>query len=1121
MAALVLAAGGAAIGYGVMGTLTGAQVGWAVGSTLGSVLFKSKSKITQPGAPLIDVRVVGTEYGQAIPWVRCASLVAGQMWWNTDKRPHTSTTTTQSGGGKGGGGGGVEVTQTTTTYDMDVLYGLTCHQIAGIARIFEEGKLVWIATDEAPVTSILASEVSGKWTRLTVYTGAEDQLPDPTYEAAVGVGNAPAYRDRGTIFIEGLQLGQSGQIPNLTFEVVMVAAQSELAQAETFSVPAAELVGNLDTQRVGAGGVLWDAASSVVRCFSVASGELLAIYAPSNPVIKACVDAGGNYWAICNNGTILHCTQGGVMEEYTSNLGVTLGTGNLSGITSLVFKDDTIYYGWNGSGTRFLATITLNRDDLIATDSGALSTNNVGVPAVNAASISGRVYGSSSINTSPARWGYLDVLTGVFTTLKTFVQNGGTYLLVGSDENIYYGDLDGRRDYFVKYDAAGNFVAEVQLPGINATGVSGVARFYISSLIEDRNGFIWLEANVSDAGGTAGKYFKIDPATMTIVDSKAVSSGDYGAHFFFGPSDYDAGSIVIERSTTALDLLGPGSVIVPDTDTFEDAQEAVFLRAGLAADQFDVSALSAITKPLRSLVWSQVSPARQMCELLMSAGLYEIVLSGNKIACRPRGGASVVTIPFNDLGASEGDDMPEPLPLKQTNELELPARIAVTYPNTENDYQSDTQYSDRLITAVDNTVEEVTFGNLGMTASEAKALADTMLLDRAASVLGTNISVLGDYCRLEPTDVVTLTDRNGTLYRMRLVKARDSYPVMNYEAVLDDVSVLSSQGLTDTDYTSSVIVVGNVRTIMRLYDIPILRDADDDAGFYVAAKGDGSPWPGTAIFKSPDDVTYARSVDVTESAVFGFCTTTLGDWTGPRLFDEFNSVTVDVGNGTLESSTRDAILGSQAVNAMLIGSELIQFRTATLVSAGVYTLTGLLRGSRGTEWASTGHAANERCQLIRPEGMRRITLENNELGLTRYYKGVTLSMSASSATAQSFANTGVGLKPFSPFDLRITRDSSNNATLTWQRRTRLTVRTIGPLGISIPLGEEVEAYEIDIYSDGTYTTVVDTLEATTTSVEYSAADQTAAGLTPGATIYAHVHQLSQVVGRGYELEAAA
>jgi len=53
---------------------------------------------------LMDLRITGAEYGQAIPFALGAVCIAGQMWWNTDRRPTTTTTTTHTdGGGKGGG----------------------------------------------------------------------------------------------------------------------------------------------------------------------------------------------------------------------------------------------------------------------------------------------------------------------------------------------------------------------------------------------------------------------------------------------------------------------------------------------------------------------------------------------------------------------------------------------------------------------------------------------------------------------------------------------------------------------------------------------------------------------------------------------------------------------------------------------------------------------------------------------------------------------------------------------------------------------------------------------------------------------------------------------------------
>jgi hypothetical protein len=268
-------------------------------------------------------------------------------------------------------------------------------------------------------------------------------------------------------------------------------------------------------------------------------------------------------------------------------------------------------------------------------------------------------------------------------------------------------------------------------------------------------------------------------------------------------------------------------------------------------------------------------------------------------------------------------------------------------------------------------------------------------------------------------------------------------------------------------------------------------------------------------------VEFDFKITVDESAVFGKATTALGNWTGPRVFDEINSVTVDVGLGLLASSIRDTILNSLTVNAMLIGDEIIQFKTATLVAPGVYTLTGLLRGGRGTEWAMTGHLINERVVLLQAAGIRRIAMSNSEIGQPRFVKAVTKGRALSTAPSLPFTNYGVGLMPFAPIRPTVFRDTANNATLGCQRRSRLEVRKTGILGINVPLGEETESYEWTIYTNSSYTSVVRKLYSSVPSVSYLAATQTADGLNPANTLYATVCQRSATVLNGYPLPIAA
>src|SRR5262249_46082817 len=89
----------------------------------------------------------------------------------------TRTETTGGGGGKGGGGGGgTTVTTTTTTYDYfaNLAIGLCEGPIGHVARVWADGKPL---------------DLSGLTMR--IYTGSEEQTPDPLIVAKEGAGNAP------------------------------------------------------------------------------------------------------------------------------------------------------------------------------------------------------------------------------------------------------------------------------------------------------------------------------------------------------------------------------------------------------------------------------------------------------------------------------------------------------------------------------------------------------------------------------------------------------------------------------------------------------------------------------------------------------------------------------------------------------------------------------------------------------------------------------------------------------------------------------------------------------------------------------------------------------------------
>jgi hypothetical protein len=544
--------------------------------------------------------------------------------------------------------------------------------------------------------------------------------------------------------------------------------------------------------------------------------------------------------------------------------------------------------------------------------------------------------------------------------------------------------------------------------------------------------------------------------------------------------------------------------------TVQEVASGLCTLAGLAPAQFDVTALSAITRPVRSMAISSVSSARTVLDMLASSYHFEAVLS-DKIYFRPRATAPAATLTFNELGVViDSGSTPDPLPLTQANELEIPAQMALTYSNVDGDYQTDTQYSDRLLTGQESTSAMQV--PLGFTSSEAKQIVDAMLLDKAVSALTTSVSLGVTRAALEPTDVVLLTGEDGSSYRMRIVKKAEASGVTTLECVQDDSTVFTQTGTTAGGTASQTTVLATPTTTLELLDVPLLRDVDNLPGHYAAVKGSASNWTSCGLYDSLDDLTYTPNTTISSQAVIGTCTTTLATWAGGNVFDEASTVTVNVGTQQLMSVTRDDILASQSTNAALIGGEVLQYRTATLVSAGVYTLSGFLRGQRATP---TSHIAAERFVLLAAGGLRFIPLQQGDLGRVRYYKAASAGQRLSAVTSQSITPAGITLKPFAPVNARANRNAADTV-LTWTRQTRLSTRIVGTLGISSPLGEAAEAYEVEIYTAG-HAALLRTLTSSTPTATYTSAQQVTDFGSAPTSIAIKVYQISATVGRGTPL----
>ena len=887
MAQLAIAAVGA-LALGPVGLgLTTAGTGFMLGSLAYSLMAPGQKSY---GPRLNDLKVTGTEYGSAIPWVTGMPRISGQIIWASERRE----TATEEEQGKGGG-----PTYTSYTYDVDLLILLSENEISGIKRIWSNGDLVF--------DGVVAKE--GLWADLRVYGGAEDQLPDPTYEAAVGLGNAPAYRGMGTVLIQGLQLGNGGNIPNLTFEI---------ASGGYALVP--KLLHDFDGIYDQGLGAFCDHPPH-----------------PYSPLKETPVN------------TIIPSGSNGDVFNITKTIPVVPG---------------------------YPATITMYHDN----------------------------------------------------TARLFVD--GVHIPLSTAE-------------FVS-------IASVVPVGTNMR--------------------VSLEVTETDPPGPNNYRF----AAFRVEQLRPVYVGGDG-----------------------------------EPTPVRDAITALMFRCGYEIRDFDVAGVDA-EKFVRAMAVGQVSSTRSVLEPIQQTSFLE-VSADDKIHFRERAKDAVMTIAFSDLGmgtGSGGED--EPLSITLGNDLELPGQLALSYPNMAGDYQVATEFGDRLLSGQQST--ETIQVAIGLIPEEAKGVVDGMLMDRVASLATATLKLPLKYARLEPGDVINAVNSDGRVYRLRVQSKTDAMPIIELQCVLDDVGAIQSANITDSGYVNTETVIQPARTSFAALDIPILRDADDSPGFYMAFSplraAETDKWPGAVAAQAWDAVNYTQLLKTTAECVMGTTTTPLAGWPGGAVFDESSTVTVQV-SGELASSTREAMLLDESINALLLGSEILRFRSAALLSAGTYLLSGLLRGQRGTEWSMGGHSAGERCVLL-GSGLRRIGSQTNEIGILRQIKAVTLGAFLSSGDAEDFSDTGIALKPFSPANPRALVDGSD-LVVSWQRRTRHSYQYSGPSPV-VPLGEAVEAYRVRVFAGST---LLRSDVVTEARYRYTADMRGADGLVHGAAIQFEICQISAIVGAGY------
>lgn len=1063
---------------GVIGFFAGGNVmlGVSIGASIGGYIDPPKGANTV-GPRLEDLTVQTSTYGAVLPRIKGTVAVTGNVFWlEGDKlKEHTKTE-------KVGGKGGPTSKQTTFSYSATFAVGLS-HQISapvsGIRRLWLANTLVYDA-GSGDINSIIASNQQAG-VMLRFYDGRDDQEPDPRIQADKGVANVSGYPGRCYIVFYDLDLTEK-------YNNTLMATQAKV-----------ELV---------CGG---PPSPAHYTAFTTPNVGYLTNNGLTSSVVSAHVSENKTTYAVSLLDASYHLYG---FEFYEASYGEYIKK------TGSIDLDVHFSYGHTAPALLLIQDTRDGVVSIVVSQGLYLSSETVFWFISNGSISQSRAYTDAEVD-----YGYYNIgaSDAVYTfmadtgTAKPIIGFTGTTLYATSVVSIHASAIALSESYvFVSNYAGGpgavtvtvlnrldlslvaNYTQSVNGNGRVAFHVISDTEFYLAS---GQSLSHWVGGVATDLGGVlsapAGSY----PFRQINVSSDP----DFYIDFHGSSGNYELAGVLTNFTVSSQ----PAKL--RDIVTEECAL------AGIQASDLDLTEL--VNSDVRGYRVSQAGSVRTVLEQLQAAFPFDVIQSGYKLKFKSRGGASVLTVPESDLGAHTGNDTPSRFMLTTEMPSQVPAKVTFNFLNADREYDPDEQSA--AFTAQDVKNSYTVSLPLVMTPTEALQAADVLLKkeQRERTSAGTFwLPPTDDYRKLEAADVISVIAQ-GRTHTIRLTKVTQ-LPDGRVEC---DGKLTASAAYTSTAQAQNSLALGQTTVPLAgsselvLLDIPVAVSGQDAFGVSAAMYGYTQGWSGGVALRSDDSEDTWISVQGFDgkAAVFSAATPLGGGRTD--IIDATSTlvITPEHDEADVFSVTETQLLAGGNLAAYGVDGrwEIVGIRTA-VAGSGNYTLSNFLRGRYGTEAAMTQHVHGDKLILLETASIQFMGLPTTLYASPRPWKGVTNNAALDSAPVISYTYTGVNLKPLSPVFVKGARDAANDWGFSWVRRTRVGGEWVDTIDAS--LGEASESYEVDIFSDSSYTTVKRTLAGlSSASATYTSAQQTADFGASQSTVYIKVYQLSATVGRGF------
>jgi len=985
------------------------------------------------------------------------------------------------------------------SYFGDWAVAAACHEISGVTRIWFDKHLVYDATGSGPITALTSNSGFVLSEHIRFYLGTETQDADPymlaSVEAAQGAGTCPAYRGTAYVMFEQIPLEKFGnRIPQVTLEV---------AGAVTTIYPYQRIETGLGTTmfpRVGA------FSPDFSRFYWTDDTDLEIWDVPSRTLISN-VNLSTNFYA-----------------SDTVAIGSDLSIWGVS-----TTNNELIKYGELGLGA---PTEVFDFGGELQNEVRVISDGNGNQHWFTLSFLSGTILP------------FVDGVETDFADTTGYPVTPCDYFADQYGDIWVFGKKDNTTAVFIRLvdtEARPGSASIVEVTGLSSSAGAGqvdAAMHYLDAT-HDQFVFSWNNARLYAADIEAG----------TVLDSivKATTANQIlnvrpGAPSLFSGGDeialsdftvlrtYDLTDWLATETGAALyDPVNHAIISAANTDSItvwryldRFSGDAVSLQT-ICNDASDLCGISDYSFSAFSSImvdgWSVTgATGADMVQPLLD--IYDCDIRPHDFGVQGvvRGGASGGTIDYLDFVPVEGNRYS----VKIAQSAEMPRAMVLNFADLDNDQQVNSVRASRP-TDIADTDAEVT---IDMTNWVADADTAQQALDRyfrrrwnEREVITTGLT--GRNISLEPADLRTLgLETDDRL--CRLVRAKWGAGVLTGEWISDDANLHLLSGNAgpgfDGRLPETITVPGPVRGFVL--DVNLATDAHDSAVpfLYYAAGPYGSSFAGAdfAVSDSGVDADFVdgwAAVPADGAASWGLATAALGDAL-PWIMDNGNSINVLMKSGEPSVSVTEAqLLADADLNLISMNGEWIQYQTRTLESDDSYTLTGLLRGRRGTEHLIDGHTAGEAVLFT---GLYRRDIGAGEINDTDLYRASAVGRDSTYQTSVTFG--AAANKPYSAVNGVLTLDTgTDDWSISADRRTR--VGGTAFLAGNLPLGETSESWQADIM-DGA--DVVRTISGTSLPLTYTAAQQVTDFGVEQTALEVNLYQISPALSlRGYPLNIAA